>query len=122
MNPQIEIPPQILTDAIAQSAQSLFQGELGDKVAANLANLYAEVTTYNRTDSAKLLNVARNTLYKYEEQGLIKFRADDGRASLSALLELQRKLGEIKSEESDGGGNEPVNRKEQKPRRRVLKN
>lgn len=115
MNAQIEISQQILTDAMSQS---LFKGELGEKVAVHLANLHAEVTTYNRTDAAKLLNVARSTIYDYESQGLIKFRAD-GRISLAALLELQRGLSDVAGE--DDRAEKEVNRKSHKQKRRVLK-
>lgn len=116
MNAQIEISPQVLTDAIAQS---LFKGELGEQVAAKLADLYAEVTTYNRTDAAKLLNVARSTLYEYEADKLVEFRRD-GRITLAALLDFQRRLGETNSEDSEDAGSS-VNRKSQNRKRRVLK-
>jgi len=113
MKVEFEISQQILIDAMSQS---LFKGELGQQVADRLAQLHAEIKTYNRTDAAKVLNVARSTVYKYESQGLIKFRAD-GRVSLAALLELQRGLAAGESGDAD----ESVNRKSQKTKRRVLK-
>lgn len=114
MNAQIEIPPQILTDAMTQS---LFKGELGEKVAAHLAHLHAEIMTYNRTDAAKLLNVGRTTVYEYEEKGLIRFRAD-GRISLAELVDFQRGLAAGESDASEQG---IVNRKTHTPKRRTLK-
>lgn len=111
MNANIDIPQNVLTDALAQS---LFKGELGEKVASQLANLYAEITTYNRTDAAKLLNVARNTLYGYENAGLITFRAD-GRVSLATLIEFQRDLADMETAE-----NEP-NRKSKQEKRSLKK-
>lgn len=112
----IEIPDNILPDAIRQA---LFKGELGAMVADKLANLYAEVTTYNRTAAAKLLNIARSTLHSYESEGVITFRAD-GRISLAALLEFQRSLAARKAEESDGD-EKTANRKSHKPKRRSFK-
>lgn len=111
MNAQIEISEKLLTDAMAEA---LFKGELGEKVAAQLAGLYAQITTYNRTDAAKLLNVGRSTIYAYEDAGLITFRAD-GRVSLAALLEFQRGLaaGEPDAETE-------VNRKSKKAKRRTF--
>lgn len=111
MNANIEIPNNLLTDALSNS---LFKGELGEKLANKLADRYAEITTYNRTDAAKLLNVARSTLYGYESDGLITFRAD-GRTSLANLLNLQRKLSEL-----DEGDFEVI-RKEKQEKRRVKK-
>ncbi len=90
MQAQIEIPENVLIEAMAQS---LFKGELGTMVADRLAEKYAAITTYNRTDAAKLLNIARSTLYKYEANGLISFQRD-GRASLADLLKFRRKIAE----------------------------
>jgi len=109
MNANIEIPNNLLTDVLTNS---LFKGELGDKVAAQLADRYAQITTYNRTDAAKLLNVARNTLYGYENDGLITFRAD-GRVSLATLLEFQRNLEQSESSEME------VLRKSKQEKRKV---
>lgn len=121
MQAQIEISHDVLTDAMSKS---LFKGELGDKVAAHLANLYAEVTTYNRTDAAKLLNIARSTVYEYEAQNLIEFDSD-GRASLAALLECRRKIAAAGADEEKkknvGEFETEINRKSFKPKRRTLK-
>lgn len=115
MQAQIEIPPSVLTEAMEKS---LFKGELGEKVAAQLANLYAEITTYNRSDAAKLLNVGRSTIYEYEAKGLIEFRPDN-RISLAALLEFQRGIARTEREESDEKTS--VGRKSHKPKRRTFK-
>ena len=111
MQAQFEIPHEILTESLAQS---LFKGDLGEKVADRLANLYAEITTYNRTDAAKLLNVARQTLYDYESDGLLTFRKD-GRITLASLLEFGRNADLAESVP------ESVNRRTQKPKKRTVK-
>lgn len=111
MNAQFEIPQQALTEAMAES---LFKGELGEKVADRLAGLYAEITTYNRTDAAKLLNIGRSTLYEYENGGLITFRSD-GRISLAALLKFQR---DLSAEESEDDSENEIKRKTRKEKRR----
>ena len=105
----IEISSEVLSAAVAQS---LFKGELGERVAVELANLYAEVTTYNRTDAAKLLNVGRSTLHGYETDGLIKFDTD-GRISLADLRAFRQSR--------SGTGPKQVNRKARKNGKRQVK-
>ena len=117
---QINIPDEVLTAAVAQS---LSTGELGRQVAAELAILCAEVTTYNKTEAAELLNIGRTKLYEYEADGLIRFDSD-GRISLAALRELRRKLAESGAEagaDSGDAGGKDVNRKSHKTKRRSLK-
>ena len=110
MQANIEISEKVLTEAMEKS---LFKGELGDKVAAQLALLYSQVTTYNRSDAAKLLNIGRTTLYDYEADNLITFRAD-GRISLASLLEFQRRISESEADKDH------IDRKSKKPKRRTF--
>ena len=114
MNAQFDIPQQFLNEAIEKS---LFKGELGEKVADRLADIYADVTTYNRTDAAKLLNIARSTLYEYENSNQIKFRPD-GRISLSSLRDFQLSLEKKFDEDED---EDEIKRKPHAPKRRSLK-
>lgn len=88
VNAKIEIPENLLEEAISSS---LFKGELGERIAAQLAEKYAEIKTFNRSDVAQLLNVARSTVYDYENAGLLEFR-QDGRISLAALVKFQREF------------------------------
>lgn len=111
MNVNFEVPQSVLNQAIEES---LFKGELGDKVADRLANLYAEITTYNRTDAAKLLNIGRSTLHEYEKDGKIKFRPD-GRITLASLLEFGRSFA---APPEDSDDDESVTRKSKREKKR----
>lgn len=90
MNANIQIPDDLLQSAIAQS---IYNGELAEKISAKVADKLAEITTYNHSEAAKILNISRSTLYEYREADLLTFRAD-GRISLAALLDFQRNFPE----------------------------
>jgi len=90
MSLSLELNEELLQNAVAVQ---LIKGDLGDKVARELAMMQAEVVTYNRTDAAKLLNISRDTLWKYENSKQIIFDPD-GRISLLALVEFRRALKE----------------------------
>ena len=115
MNAQIEITPNQITETLEKS---LFKGELGEKVADKIAKIYAEITTYNRTDAAKILNIGRTTLHEYEKDKLIKFRSD-GRVSAADLLTFQRNFESLAEEKSSEAENE-ISRKTRKSRKRTF--
>lgn len=89
-----ELEETILQQAVAVQ---LIKGELGDKVARELAMMQAEVVTYNRTGAAELLNISRDTLWRYENRGQLNFDPD-GRISLLALVEFRRTMKEMDTE------------------------
>jgi len=86
-----ELNEEILQNVVAVH---LLKGELGDKVARELAIMQAEVITYNRTGAAELLKISRDTLWRYEKNDQLVFDFD-GRISLLALVEFRRTMKEI---------------------------
>jgi hypothetical protein len=110
-----ELNEEILQNVVAVQ---MIKGELGDKVARELALIHAEVVTYNRTGAAELLRIGRNTLSDYEKSGQVSFDAD-GRISLLALLEFRRTLSVREDEDQDEF---EINRKSKPEGKRQVKN
>lgn len=92
---QINVGEEILQNALARK---MLDGELGDQIAQKLAEMQAEVMTFNRTQAAQLLNKSRPTVNKLEKAGKLKFAKDDT-ISLKALLDYRRAEAETDSDE-----------------------